>query len=79
MISLFNFVALDIETTGFDFEKDEIRLSEELISLSQPIYKKWWFYAGTAAVVTAAILISSGGEEEVPSLSSTPPAFPGSQ
>ena len=64
---------------NIDFEKDEIRLSEELISLSQPIYKKWWFYAGTAAVVTAAILISSGGEEEVPSLSSTPPAFPGSQ
>jgi hypothetical protein len=64
---------------NINFDKDEIRLSEELIPLSQPIYKKWWFYAGTAAVVTAAILISSGGTEEEPPLSSSPPDFPNSR
>jgi hypothetical protein len=60
-----------------DFSEEEIRLSEKLIPLSQPIYKKWWFYAGSAALVTgAAILISSGAEEDRPPLTDQPPSFP---
>lgn len=60
-----------------DLSEEEIQLSEELIPLSQPLYKKWWFYAGSAALVTgAAILISSGGTEEKPPLTSSPPSFP---
>jgi hypothetical protein len=60
-----------------DFSEEEIRLSEELVPLSQPIYKKWWFYAGSAALVTgAAILISSGEDKGRDPLTSSPPSFP---
>lgn len=61
-----------------EFGPEEIKLSEKLIPIKQPIYKKWWFYAGSAAVVTTSALIISGGKSQPGQepLSSSPPSFP---
>lgn len=79
---------LVLQKPGFKFPEkvieidfgDEIRLSEKLIAVNQPVYKKWWFYAGTAAVATTtAALLMSGNNAGTEPLTADPPTFPGGQ
>jgi len=62
-----------------EFGPEDIRLSEKLIPLHQPFYKKWWFIGGSAAILTgSAALILGGGKGQEP-LTGEPPSFPGSR
>jgi hypothetical protein len=60
-----------------NFGPEEITLSEKLIPLHQPFYKKWWFLTGSAALVTGSTALILGGGSNREPLTSEPPAFPG--
>ncbi len=67
------------KVVNIEFGPEEIRLSEKLVPLKQPIYKRWWFLTGSAVVLTgsAALLLGGGGGREP--LTGEPPVFPGGQ